>query len=92
MGAGKARRGSPKAGCLNSGMGGLDADRRRLPLRLRDYIQIVNSVLFLVLGLVILLRVVQVRLTGSAILIGGGLFLFGIYRLHLIRQYFQRKE
>jgi hypothetical protein len=92
MAAGKDRRGIAEAEILKPGVGGSGAGPRGLPLRLRDYVQIVNSILFLVLGSVILMRVAQVRMSVQAVLIGGGLVVFGIYRLKVIWQYFQRKE
>jgi hypothetical protein len=81
-----------KTGLPGPGVGDPGAGSGYSPLRLRDYVQIVNSILFLVLGSVILVRVAQVRVTLAALLVGGGLVGFGIYRLKLIWLYLQHKE
>jgi hypothetical protein len=61
-------------------------------LRLRDYMQIVNSVLFFVVGLVILFRAMAVGVGPVPLVIGGGFVAFGVYRLKHVREYFKRRK
>lgn len=69
--------------------------RERARLRLlgwRDYIQIVNTILFIVLGMVILIRV-SVRDTAPlGLVVGGGFLLFGFYRLRAIWRFFRGRR
>ena len=62
------------------------------PLRLRDYVQIVNTVLYLVLGLAIMIRVTYVHLTLLGLFIGGGFLALGIYRTNMIWNHFQQRR
>ncbi|MBI3949750.1 MAG: hypothetical protein HY314_04775 [Acidobacteria bacterium] len=77
---------------LESGSVSAGADRAGAHPRFRDRVRIINSIVFLVLGLVILYRVAEVHLTLQGVLVGGAFVAFGIYRLRLIWQYFHRKE
>jgi hypothetical protein len=57
---------------------------------LRDRIFIVNTILFILVGVVILYRSTAIGLTPLALIIGGGFIAFGVYRLRWIWRYFQR--
>jgi len=85
----------PRQEGLNTGQVGVSSQQaaarlspERRPLRIRDYVQIINSVLFLVLGLAILCRTATIGLTPVALLVGGGLVAFGIYRLKFIWKFY----
>lgn len=69
---------------------GHETGRLRL-LRWRDYVQIVNTILFVILGVVILLRVSLREMTLLGLVVGGGFLLFGLYRLRAIWRFFRER-
>ncbi len=69
------------------------AERGHPPrLRWRDYIQVVNTVLFVILGIIILIRSGMREMRVPGVIIGGGLLLFGVYRLRFIWLYFRGRR
>ena len=67
------------------------------PLRLgglswRDRIQLLNSVLFCVLGGILIVRFVSGPAPWAALLLGGLFLSFGIYRLALARRELRRRK
>ncbi|HXF04319.1 MAG TPA: hypothetical protein VNM72_02765 [Blastocatellia bacterium] len=65
--------------------------RRRL-LNWYDYIQIINTGFFIVLGLVILIRLALSQITVMGVIVGAGFLLFGFYRLRAIWIFFRRRR
>jgi hypothetical protein len=53
---------------------------------------IVNTILFVVVGVVMLGRSIATGLTPLALIISGGFIAFGSYRLWLIRQYLKQEH
>lgn len=61
-------------------------------LKTLDYFQMVSSVLFLLLGLLILLRSLSLGLTPLMLLVSFGFILLGAYRLLLIYLHFRNQR
>jgi len=61
-------------------------------LKVLDYFQMVSSVLFLLLGLLILLRSLSLKLTPLVLLVSLGFILLGAYRLVLIYFHFRSQR
>jgi|FLYL01.1.fsa_nt_gi uncharacterized membrane protein HdeD (DUF308 family) len=64
---------------------------RRL-LNWYDYIQIINTGLFILLGLVILIRLALGKITLPGLVVGAGFLFFGFYRLRAIWIFFRRRR
>jgi hypothetical protein len=58
----------------------------------RDRIQLVNSVLFCVLGGVLIVRSVRGGVPWAALLLGGLFLAFGVYRLSLARRELRKRN
>ena len=70
---------------------------RNVPLNLgglswRDRIQLVNSVLFCILGGILIARFVRGPAPWAALLLGGLFLAFGVYRLALARRELRKRN
>lgn len=65
--------------------------RRRL-LNWYDYIQIINTGFFILLGLAILIRLALGEITVLGVVVGAGFLLFGLCRLRAIWIFFRRRS
>lgn len=65
--------------------------RRRL-LNWYDYIQMINTGLFILLGLVILIRLALNTITVLGLVVGAGFLVLGFYRLRAIWIFFRRRR
>jgi len=58
----------------------------------RDRIQLVNSILFCVLGAILIVRFVRGPVPWAALLLGGLFLAFGVYRLALARRELRKRN
>jgi len=57
-----------------------------------DYYQIITSVLMVILGAIILIRSCSGTITLMTLLVGGGFFVLGSYRLNFVIKYIREKR
>jgi hypothetical protein len=57
-----------------------------------DYYQIITSILMIIIGGIILLRTFLSGIFATSLLVGGGFFGLGVYRLSFVYRYFRNRE
>lgn len=57
-----------------------------------DYYQIITSTLMVILGAIILFRSLSQNIMIMPLLVGGGLFALGVYRLNFVVKYLRKRK